>query len=146
MSDGLGYDEQGVTMERGFVTVDEYCRTSVPGVYAVGDLTPGPQLAHVGFGEGILVAEQIAGLPVVPIDYAGVPRITYSYPEVASVGLTEADAAAKYGADAIKTVTYDLAGNGRSAILKTQGRGQAGRRSRTGRCSASTSSATASAS
>jgi dihydrolipoamide dehydrogenase len=121
VSDGLGYDEQGVTMERGFVTIDEYCRTSVPGVYAVGDLTPGPQLAHVGFGEGILVAEHMSGLPVVPIDLAGVPRITYSSPEVASVGLTEADAAAKYGADAIKTVTYDLSGNGRSAILNTKG-------------------------
>jgi dihydrolipoyl dehydrogenase len=121
VSDGLGYDEQGVTMERGFVTIDEYCRTSVPGVYAVGDLTPGPQLAHVGFAEGILVAEHLSGLPVVPIDFAGVPRITYSSPEVASVGLTEADAAAKYGADAIKTVTYDLSGNGRSAILNTKG-------------------------
>jgi dihydrolipoamide dehydrogenase len=121
VSDGLGYDEQGVTMERGFVTIDEYCRTSVPGVYAVGDLTPGLQLAHVGFAEGILVAEHLSGLPVVPIDFAGVPRITYSSPEVASVGLTEADAAAKYGADAIKTVTYDLSGNGRSAILNTKG-------------------------
>jgi dihydrolipoamide dehydrogenase len=121
VSEGLGYDEQGVTMERGFVTIDEYCRTSVPGVYAVGDLTPGPQLAHVGFAEGILVAEHLSGLPVVPIDFAGVPRITYSSPEVASVGLTEADAAAKYGADAIKTVTYDLSGNGRSAILNTKG-------------------------
>jgi dihydrolipoamide dehydrogenase len=121
VSDGLGYDEQGVTMERGFVTIDEYCRTSVPGVYAVGDLTPGLQLAHVGFAEGILVAEHLSGLPVVPIDFAGVPRITYSSPEVASVGLSEADAAAKYGADAIKTVTYDLSGNGRSAILNTKG-------------------------
>jgi dihydrolipoamide dehydrogenase len=121
VSEGLGYDEQGVTMERGFVTIDEYCRTSVPGVYAVGDLTPGLQLAHVGFAEGILVAEHLSGLPVVPIDFAGVPRITYSSPEVASVGLTEADAAAKYGADAIKTVTYDLSGNGRSAILNTKG-------------------------
>ena len=81
--------------------VDEYCRTSVDGVYAVGDLIAGHalQLAHVGFAEGILVAEQIAGLPVVPIDYDGVPRITYCEPEVASVGLTEAQAAEKHGAD-----------------------------------------------
>ncbi len=117
----LGYEEQGVAMERGFVTVDEYCRTSVEGVYAVGDLIPTLQLAHVGFAEGILVAEHIAGVPVVPIDYYGVPRITYSSPEVASVGLTEVQAIEKHGADAIKTVTYDLSGNGRSAILNTKG-------------------------
>jgi dihydrolipoamide dehydrogenase len=117
----LGYDEHGITLDRGFVTVDEYCRTSVEGVYAVGDLIPTPQLAHVGFAEGILVAEHLAGLPVVPIDYPGVPRITYSQPEVASVGYTEAQAAQKYGADNITTVTYDLSGNGRSAILNTKG-------------------------
>jgi dihydrolipoamide dehydrogenase len=117
----LGYEQAGVAMERGFVTVDEYCRTSVDGVYAVGDLIPTLQLAHVGFAEGILVAEHIAGLPVVPIDYAGVPRITYSSPEVASVGLTEAQAVEKFGADQVKTVTYDLSGNGRSAILNTKG-------------------------
>ncbi|MEO9240503.1 MAG: FAD-dependent oxidoreductase, partial [Jatrophihabitantaceae bacterium] len=120
-SANLGYEAAGVAMDRGFVTVDEYCRTSVDGVYAVGDLIPTLQLAHVGFAEGILVAEHLAGLPVVPIDYAGVPRITYSSPEVASVGLTEAQAAEKYGADGIKTVTYDLSGNGRSAILNTKG-------------------------
>jgi dihydrolipoamide dehydrogenase len=117
----LGYEQAGVAMERGFVTVDEYCRTSVEGVYAVGDLIPTLQLAHVGFAEGILVAEHIAGLPVVPIDYAGVPRITYSSPEVAAVGLTEAQAIEKFGADNVKTVTYDLSGNGRSAILNTKG-------------------------
>jgi dihydrolipoamide dehydrogenase len=117
----LGYEEAGVAIDRGFVTVDEYCRTSVDGVYAVGDLIPTPQLAHVGFAEGILVAEHIAGLPVAPIDYAGVPRITYSQPEVASVGLTAAQAAEKYGADNLKTVTYDLSGNGKSAILNTKG-------------------------
>jgi dihydrolipoamide dehydrogenase len=82
---------------------------------------PHLQLAHVGFGEGILVAEHIAGLPVVPIDYLGVPRITYSQPEVASVGYTEAQAVEKFGADRITTVTYDLSGNGRSAILNTKG-------------------------
>jgi len=120
-SDGLGYEEYGVQLDRGFVVVDEFCRTSAPGVRAVGDLLPTLQLAHLGFQEGILVAEHIAGVPVVPIDYAGVPRITYSDPEVASVGLTEAQAAERLGADKITTLTYDLGGNGKSQILKTQG-------------------------
>ena len=119
-SAGLGYEEAGITMDRGFVIVDEFCRTNVPNVYAVGDLIPTLQLAHVGFAEGIMVAEHIAGVPVVPIDYAGVPRITYSEPEVASVGLTEAQAREKYG-DEVHTLTYDLAGNGKSQILKTKG-------------------------
>jgi dihydrolipoamide dehydrogenase len=92
----------------------------VPGVYAVGDLVPTLQLAHVGFGEGIFVAEHVAGLDPRPIDYAGVPRVTYSEPEVASVGLTEAQAREKHG-DAVVTLTYDLAGNGKSQILKTSG-------------------------
>ncbi len=126
VSAGLGYDEQGIKTDRGFVTVDEYCRTTAEGVYAVGDLvsTGGgahPQLAHVGFAEGILAAEHLAGRPVVPVDYLGVPRITYSRPEVASVGYTQTQAAAKYGPDAINTVSYDLSGNGRSAILSTRG-------------------------
>ncbi|SDY40963.1 dihydrolipoamide dehydrogenase [Modestobacter sp. DSM 44400] len=119
-SQGLGYEEAGVAMDRGYVLVDEYCQTNVPTISAVGDLIPTLQLAHVGFGEGILVAERLAGLPVVPIDYAGVPRITYSEPEVASVGLTEAQAKEKYG-DGVEVLTYDLGGNGRSQILKTAG-------------------------
>jgi dihydrolipoamide dehydrogenase len=119
-SQGLGYEEAGVAMDRGYVLVDEYCQTNVPTISAVGDLIPTLQLAHVGFGEGILVAERLAGLPVVPIDYAGVPRITYSEPEVASVGLTEAQAKERYG-DGVEVLTYDLGGNGRSQILKTAG-------------------------
>ncbi|HEY6748645.1 MAG TPA: dihydrolipoyl dehydrogenase [Mycobacteriales bacterium] len=121
VSADLGYEEAGVALDRGFVKVDAYCQTNVPTISAVGDLIQTPQLAHVGFGEGILVAERLAGLPVVPIDYAGVPRVTYSEPEVASVGLTEAQAVEKYGADSVKTLTYDLAGNGKSQILKTAG-------------------------
>ena len=119
VSAGLGYEEAGVEVERGFVKVDEYCQTRVPTISAVGDLTPGPQLAHVGFGEGILVAERLAGLHVTPIDYDGVPRVTYSDPEVASVGITSATAAER----GIETTefTYDLAGNGKSQILQTQG-------------------------
>ncbi|SDY16296.1 dihydrolipoamide dehydrogenase [Geodermatophilus africanus] len=119
VSQGLGYEEAGVAMERGYVLVDEYLRTNVPTISAVGDLIPTLQLAHVGFAEGILVAERLAGLEPAPIDYAGVPRITYSDPEVASVGLTEAQAKERFGE--IKTLNYDLGGNGRSQILKTAG-------------------------
>jgi dihydrolipoamide dehydrogenase len=121
VSQELGYEQVGVEMERGFVKVDAQCQTSVPTISAVGDLIPTLQLAHVGFGEGIMVAERLAGLEPAPIDYDGVPRVTYSDPEVASVGITEARAKEKYGDDGIETVTYDLAGNGKSQILKTAG-------------------------
>jgi dihydrolipoamide dehydrogenase len=119
VSEGLCYEEAGVAIDRGYVLVDDLCRTNVPTISAVGDLIPTLQLAHVGFAEGILVAERLAGLDVRPIDYAGVPRITYSDPEVASVGLTEAQARERHGD--VRTLTYDLAGNGRSQILKTAG-------------------------
>jgi len=121
VSQGLGFEDVGVATDRGFVKVDAYCQTNVATISAVGDLVPSPQLAHVGFGEGILVAERLASLPVVPIDYFGVPRVTYSEPEVASVGLTEAQAVETYGADSVRTLTYDLAGNGKSQILRTTG-------------------------
>ncbi len=120
-SAGLGYEEAGVAMDRGYVLVDGVCQTNVPTISAVGDLIPTLQLAHVGFGEGIMVAERLAGLDPHPIDYDGVPRVTYSNPEVASVGLTETGAASRYGADRVETVVYDLAGNGKSQILKTSG-------------------------
>jgi dihydrolipoamide dehydrogenase len=119
VSDGLGLEEVGVETERGFVKVDEYCRTNVETISAVGDLIPTLQLAHVGFAEGILVAERLGGLDPAPIDYDGVPRITYSEPEVASVGITSAIAEER-GLDTT-SFTYDLAGNPRSKILGTQG-------------------------
>ncbi|MGH3467300.1 MAG: dihydrolipoyl dehydrogenase, partial [Thermocrispum sp.] len=117
---GHGFEEAGVRLERGFVTTDERLRTSVDGVYAVGDIVPGLQLAHRGFAQGILVAEQIAGLNPKPIDEEGIPRVTYSHPEVASVGLTEEAAKERYGSG-VTTLTYDLGGNGKSQILKTSG-------------------------
>lgn len=121
VTDGLGFEDVGVATDRGFVPTDERLRTNVPGVYAVGDIVPGLQLAHRGFQQGIFVAEEIAGLNPVPIDESGIPRVTYCDPEVASVGLTEAQAKDRYGADSVETFQYDLGGNGKSQILKTQG-------------------------
>ncbi len=117
----LGYEEQGLTMDRGFVPTDERLRTNLPHVYAVGDIVPGLQLAHRGFAQGIFVAEEIAGLGPTPIDEAGIPRVTYCDPEVASMGLTESRAREQYGADKVRTYSYNLGGNGKSQILKTAG-------------------------
>ena len=119
VSEGLGYEEQGITLDRGFVKVDENLHTGVGNVYAVGDLIPTLQLAHVGFAEGIFVAEYIAGQNPPPIDYDGVPRVTYCEPEVASVGLTT-QVAKERGYDVVE-INYNLAGNGKSQILQTQG-------------------------
>jgi dihydrolipoamide dehydrogenase len=116
---GHGYEEAGIALDRGFVTVNERLRTNRPNVYAVGDIVAGLQLAHRGFQQGIFVAEQIAGQNPPPIDEAGIPRVTYCEPEVASVGLTEAQAKERFGE--VQTLTYDLAGNGKSQILRTSG-------------------------
>lgn len=120
-SAGLGYEEVGVTVDRGFVPTDERLHTNVPNVFAVGDLVPGLQLAHRGFAHGIFVAEEIAGLNPVPVVDSGIPRVTYCDPEVASVGLTEAQAKEQYGADNVESFEYNLGGNGKSQILGTTG-------------------------
>ncbi|MGH8775122.1 MAG: dihydrolipoyl dehydrogenase [Jiangellaceae bacterium] len=121
VSDGLGFDDAGIAMDRGFVLADERLRTNVAGVYALGDIVPGLQLAHRGFAQGIFLAEDLAGLNPVPVDDTGIPRVTYCDPEVASVGLTEVQAKERLGEDKVETLQYDLGGNGRSQILKTQG-------------------------
>jgi dihydrolipoamide dehydrogenase len=120
-TDGAGFAESGVTMERGFVITDERLRTNLPGVWAVGDIVPGLQLAHRGFQQGIFVAEEIAGLRPIVVPETLIPKITYSSPEVASVGLTEAKAAEEHGADRVVAYEYNLAGNGKSEIIGTAG-------------------------
>ena len=120
VTEGLGFEEAGVATDRGYVLADERCRTSVDGIRAVGDIVPGLQLAHRGFAQGIFVAEDIAGLAPRPVEESAIPRVTYSDPEVASVGLTEAQARDAHG-DAVRTYDYSLGGNGRSQILGTQG-------------------------
>jgi len=118
-SEGMGFEEAGITLDRGWVPTDERLRTNVDGVYAVGDLVPGLQLAHRGFAHGIFVAEEIAGLNPQPIVDANIPRVTYCEPELASVGLTEAQAKEKYGE--VESLEYNLGGNGKSQILQTAG-------------------------
>ncbi len=121
VTDGLGYEGIGVQLDRGYVVTDARLRTAAADTYAVGDIVPGLQLAHRGFAQGIFVAEEIAGLAPRAIDEAGIPRVTYSHPELASIGLSEEQARERHGADAVRTLTYDLGGNGKSQILKTQG-------------------------
>ena len=118
---GMGFEEQGVAMERGWVLVDERLRTNIPGIFAVGDITPGLQLAHRGFQHGIFVAEEIAGLHPIVIADINIPRVTYCEPEIGSVGMTEVEAKAAHGDDAITTYEYNLGGNGKSQILGTAG-------------------------
>ena len=118
---GLGFEEAGITVDRGFVITDERLATNVPGVYAVGDIVPGLQLAHRGFMQGIFVAEEIAGLNPVVIADANIPKVTYSDPEVASIGLSETKAKEQYGDDKVTCYDYNLGGNGKSAIIGTTG-------------------------
>lgn len=117
----LGFEEQGIPMDRGFITTDERLHTGVGNIYAVGDIVPGFQLAHRGFLHGIVVAEEIAGLNPRMVDENQIPRVTYTNPEVSSVGLNQAAAEEKYGKDNIETVEFNLAGNGKSQMLGTAG-------------------------
>nr|WP_156165447.1 dihydrolipoyl dehydrogenase [Demequina rhizosphaerae] len=117
----LGYEEQGIRVDRGFVLTDERLHTGVANIYAVGDIVPGLQLAHRGFQQGIFVAEEIAGLAPQAIVESNIPRVTYCEPELGSVGLTEKQAVEKYGADQVKALEYNLGGNGKSQILGTTG-------------------------
>jgi dihydrolipoamide dehydrogenase len=121
VTQNLGYEETGVKIDRGFVVTDERLQTSVPGVYAVGDIVFGLQLAHRSYQHGVFVAEEIAGLNPAIVSDTNVPRITYSDPEVGSVGLTEAKAVEQYGRDQVVSYDFNLAGNARSEILGTTG-------------------------
>jgi dihydrolipoamide dehydrogenase len=120
-TEGNGFEEVGITMDRGYVITDERLATNVPGVYAVGDIVPGLQLAHRGYQHGFFVAEEIAGLNPLVVPDINIPKITYCEPEIASVGLSEAKAIEAYGAEKVAAYEYNLAGNGKSEILGTAG-------------------------
>jgi dihydrolipoamide dehydrogenase len=116
VTEGVGAEETGLELDRGFVKVDGQLQSSVQGVWAVGDVCTSPfQLAHVSMAEGIAVAERTAGQEVPELDYAGVPRVTFSTPEISSVGLTEAQARER-GHDVI-TDTFNMQGLGKANIL-----------------------------
>ena len=117
----LGYEEAGIAMDRGFVLTNDRLQTNVEGVYAVGDIVPGLQLAHRGFLQGIFVAEEIAGLNPKVIDENIIPRVTFCNPEIASVGLNQNKAEEKYGKENVEAVEFNLAGNGKSQMLGTAG-------------------------
>ncbi len=120
-SDGLLEEGAGIELDdRGYVKIDEWCRTSVTGVYAIGDLVPTAQLAHIGYAEAMLVIRQILGEPVAPIDYDRVPWCIYTHPEVAFAGLTE-EQATERGFDVVAS-KHKFSGNGRAMIVgETEG-------------------------
>jgi dihydrolipoamide dehydrogenase len=118
-TEGVGFAEAGVEMDRGFVLTNERLATNLPNVYAVGDIVPGLQLAHRGFQQGIFVAEEIAGLAPIVVPDHKVPRITYCDPQIASVGLTEEQAKQQHGD--VETLVYNTAGNAKTDILRTAG-------------------------
>jgi dihydrolipoamide dehydrogenase len=119
VTEGLGHEAVGVEMDGRYIRVDEFMRTSVPHVYAIGDVVRTPQLAHVASAEGILTVDHIAGKPVEPIDYDKTPSCTYSQPEVASVGLTEREAKER-GYD-VRVGKFPFSAIGKAMILGATG-------------------------
>jgi dihydrolipoamide dehydrogenase len=115
----MGFEEAGASLESGHVQVDNACRAGPEGLYAIGDVVPTLGLAHASFQEGFLVAEHAAGRQVRPIDYAGVPRVYYSHPEIGSVGYTEAELA-EQGID-YESTTFPFTHNARAMMMKGSG-------------------------
>jgi len=111
-TEGIGLEESGVKVEKGKVIVDEFYRTNVPGIYAIGDIVHGPALAHVASAEGIACVEKMAGLDPDPVDYRNIPACTYTTPEVASCGYTES--AAKEAGYAIRVGKFPFTASGKA--------------------------------
>jgi dihydrolipoamide dehydrogenase len=115
LSEKIGLEGLGIATDRGFISVDPYMRTNVPGVYAIGDVVPTPQLAHVASEEGIVAVEHMAGKEARPLNYDQVPGCTYCMPEVASIGLTEAKARER-GYD-VKVGKFPFSAVGKARII-----------------------------
>jgi len=111
--EGIGLEELKIEMEKGKVKVDDFYRTNVEGIYAIGDLVHGPSLAHVASAEGITCVEKIAGLDAHPVDYSNIPGCTYTSPEIASVGMTEK--AAKDAGYQIKVGKFPFTASGKAS-------------------------------
>ena len=120
-TEGFGYDEQGLTMDRGFVITNERLHTGVANIYAIGDIVPGVQLAHRSYQQGRFVVEDIAGLNPHVVEDINIPKVTYSEPEIASIGYSQPKAEEKFGKENVQVAEYNLAGNGKSSILGTGG-------------------------
>lgn len=120
-TEGFGYDEQGLTMDRGFVITNERLHTGVGNIYAIGDIVPGVQLAHRGYQQGRFVAEEIAGLNPQIVEDINIPKVTFCEPEIASIGYSQPKAEEKFGKENVEVAEYNLAGNGKSSILGTGG-------------------------
>jgi dihydrolipoamide dehydrogenase len=114
-TDGIGLETIGVRVERSFIPVDEQMRTNVPGVYAIGDVTGPPLLAHVASAQGVNAVERIAGLYPPDLDYEQMPRATYCQPEVASIGLTEVQVRER--GVAYQVGTFPFRANGRALAM-----------------------------
>jgi dihydrolipoamide dehydrogenase len=110
--EGIGLETLGINVEKGKITVDDFYRTNLPGIYAIGDIVKGPALAHVASAEGIICVEKIAGLEPIPLDYLNIPTCTYCQPEVASVGYTEE--AAKAAGYTIQVGKFPFSASGKA--------------------------------
>lgn len=110
--EGIGLEDVGVATDKGKILVDDYYKTNIPGVYAIGDVVHGPALAHVASAEGIICVEKIAGQHVEPLDYNNIPGCTYCQPEIASVGYTEK--AAKEAGYEVKVGKFPFSASGKA--------------------------------
>ena len=119
VTEDMGFEDAGASLDRGFVTVDEYCGAGPEGLYAIGDIIPTLGLAHASFAEGFLVADRTAGLPVTPIDYLGIPKVYYCHPEIGAVGYTEQQLKDK-GVEYDKAM-FPFSHNGRAMMMKGTG-------------------------
>ena len=116
--ENIGLEDVGIVTDRDKVLVNDFYQTNIPGYYAIGDITPGPALAHVASAEGILCVEKIAGQHVEPIDYGNIPGCTYCSPEIASVGMTEAQA--KDAGYDIKVGNFPFSASGKASAAGTK--------------------------